>query len=87
MKKLKHPIPEYVTQGKTIRHLIKELQTFEDQDLEVRLSLDDGDTHRCISLVSKGFDDDGNEYCVLSNSESYHENEWQDFMEQKDESA
>jgi len=42
--KLKHPVPEWVTRGKTIRQLIKELESFENQDLEVRLSLDDGDT-------------------------------------------
>ena len=87
MKKLKHPIPEWVTRGKTIKQLIKELESFENQDLEVRLSLDDGDTHSCISLVAKGFDDEGNQYCVLSNSESYHENEWQDFMDEPDENV
>lgn len=84
MNKLKHPIPEWVTRGKTIRQLIQELESFENQDLEVRLSLDDGDSHRCISLVSKGVDGAGHEYCVLSNSESYHENDWQDFMELPD---
>jgi|UPI00068BBE40 hypothetical protein len=87
MKKLRHPIPEWVTRGKTIRHLIKELESFENQDLEVRISLDDGDTHSCISLVAKDFDESGEEYCVLMNSESYHENEWQDFMEQPDENV
>ncbi|WP_273766197.1 hypothetical protein [Aeromonas hydrophila] len=85
MRKLKHPIPEWVTRGKTIKQLIKELESFEHQDLEVRLSLDYGDSHHCVSLVAKGFDDAGNEYCILSNSESYHENEWQDFKDQPDE--
>ena len=87
MKKLKHSIPKWVTQGKTIRQLIRELESFENKDLEVRLSLNDGDTHRCISLVGKGFDEENNEYCVLSNSESYHENEWQDFMRKPDENT
>ncbi len=82
MKQLKHSIPDWVTRGKTIRQLIEELQTFEDQDLEVRLSLDNGDTHSCISLVAKG---DGGKYCVLMNAESYHENEWQDFKDRQDE--
>ncbi|WP_444904238.1 hypothetical protein ACJJIU_03835 [Microbulbifer sp. CnH-101-E] len=45
--------PEWVTRGKSIKGLIKELQSFEDQDLEVRLSIDGGDTHHCISLVGK----------------------------------
>lgn len=85
MKKLKHQIPEWVTKGKTIRQLIKELESFENQDLEVRLSLDDGDTHHCISLVAKGFDEGNKAYCVLSNSESYHKNQWQEFMDEPDE--
>ena len=45
--------PEWVTRGKTIGGLIKELQSFEDQDLEVRISVDGGKTHRCISIVGK----------------------------------
>lgn len=85
MKKLKHPIPEWVTIGKTIKQLIKELERYENQDLEVWLSLDDGDTHSCISLVVKGFDDESKQYCVLSNSESYHQNAWQNFMDETDE--
>ncbi len=74
VKKLKHSVPEWVTRGKTIRQLISELESFENQDLEVRLSLDDGDTHHCISLVEKGFDE-GSECCLLSNSESQHKDE------------
>lgn len=87
MNNIKHRIPEWVTRGKTIKQLIKELESFENQDLEVRLSLDDGDTHSCISLVAKGFDDENNQYCVLSNSESYHENEWQDLMDEADDNV
>jgi hypothetical protein len=45
--------PDWVTRGKTIRQLIIELQTFEDQDLEVHISTDDGTTSKCISLVTK----------------------------------
>jgi hypothetical protein len=56
--------PEWVTRGKTIRQLIGELQTFENQELKVEISLDRGETHKPISLVRK----DGN-YCVLANSE------------------
>ncbi len=85
--KQKRPIPEWVTRGKTIRQLIKELETFENQDLEVRISLDDGDTNSCISLVAKGYGEDKAQYCVLMNSESYHENEWQDFIAKPDETA
>lgn len=84
MKQLRHPVPNWVTRGKTIKQLIEELQTFENQDIEVRLSLDYGDTHSCISLVANG--EDG-KYCVLMNAESYHENEWQDFKDQQDENV
>jgi hypothetical protein len=45
--------PEWVSRGKTIRELIEELQTFENQDSEVRISLDGGDTHKVISLVGR----------------------------------
>jgi hypothetical protein len=82
MSRLKYPVPEWVTRGKTIRQLIAELQAFENQDLEVRMSLDYGDTHSCISQVAMG---DGGKYCVLMNAESYHENEWQTFKDQQDE--
>jgi hypothetical protein len=37
--------------GKTIAGLIRELRRFEDQTLEVRLSLDLGETTHTISLV------------------------------------
>ncbi len=67
--------PEWVTRGKTIRQLIKELLTLENQDLEVRISLDCGETHRCVSSVGKR---DG--YCVLDNSEDVDDTEWQEFI-------
>ena len=57
--------PEWVIRGKTIRQLIKELQAFENQDLEVHISLDGGETHKCISLVMKR---DGK--AVLANCEN-----------------
>ena len=43
--------PEWVTRGKTIRELVKELQSFENQELEVRISIDGGKTQKAISLV------------------------------------
>jgi len=61
----KSPTPEWVTRGKTIRQLVRELSTFENQDLEVRLSTDDGATLLPVSLVYKH----QNRYCVLCNSE------------------
>ncbi len=57
--------PEWKTRGKTIDALIRDLQSFEDQSLEVRISIDDGDTSYLISLVGKL---DGR--CVLMNCES-----------------
>jgi hypothetical protein len=54
----------WVTRGKTLGGLIKELKSFEDQSLEVRISVDGGATHKAISLVGKrGL------YAVLSNDE------------------
>jgi hypothetical protein len=56
--------PDWVVRGKTIRQLIKELQSFENQDLLVEISLDGGDTHKPISLVKKS-----GQTCLLVNSE------------------
>ena len=57
--------PEWVTRGKTIKGLIEELLTFEDQDLFVEMSLDGGETSKPISLVRKV-----NSKCVLTNFEN-----------------
>ncbi|MCR8714395.1 hypothetical protein [Stenotrophomonas indicatrix] len=43
----------WVVRGKTIKDLIEELMTFEDQDLFVEISVDGGDTVRPISLVGR----------------------------------
>lgn len=56
--------PAWVSRGKTIRQLIDELRTFENQDLLVEISLDGGTTHRPISLLKKSADK-----CLLVNSE------------------
>lgn len=61
--------PEWEIRGKTIRQLIKELQTFDDQDLEVRMSVDDGKTFRCISLVTRQ-NKLGGYFCGLINCET-----------------
>jgi GT2 family glycosyltransferase len=45
--------PDWVNKGKTIRELIQELMSFEDQDLKVCISVDDGSTRKPISLVKK----------------------------------
>ncbi len=55
--------PEWTSRGKTIAQLIEELRTFENQDMEARISLDDGTTSYPISLVGKS----NNNYAVLSN--------------------
>lgn len=57
--------PEWVSRGKSIRQLIKELQSFENQELLVEISIDDGETSKPISLVKKS-----GELCLLVNSES-----------------
>jgi hypothetical protein len=54
-------IPKWMRQDKTIRQLIQELQTFEDQNLIVKLSIDDfGELHN-VNLVGKE-----NGYCVIA---------------------
>ena len=55
--------PEWTSKGKTVAHLIEELLTFEDQQMEVRISLDDGETSLPISLVVKS----NGKYAVLKN--------------------
>lgn len=59
--------PEWVTRGKTIHQLIKELQTFNDQDMEVKISIDDGETFKCISIVTKE-SSEGSYFCGLANA-------------------
>jgi hypothetical protein len=56
--------PDWVTRGKSIRQLITELQSFEDQDLPVYISLDCGSARKSISLVVKH-----QQACVLMNCE------------------
>lgn len=41
------------SRGKTVSQLIAELQTFENQEMEVRISIDGGMTSVPISLVGK----------------------------------
>jgi pentose-5-phosphate-3-epimerase len=56
--------PDWATRGKTIRRLIQELESFENKDLLVEISLDGGCTHKPISLVKKS-----GLVCLLVNSE------------------
>ncbi|MCY1161852.1 hypothetical protein D9M71_18340 [compost metagenome] len=57
--------PEWIIRGKNIKQLIKELESFEDQNLLVEISFDDGETSKPISLVGKI---DGK--CMLLNCEN-----------------
>lgn len=45
--------PEWSSHGKSVAQLIDELRTFEDQGMEVRISIDGGATSLPISLVGK----------------------------------
>ena len=58
--------PEWTRRGKNVAQLIEELRSFEDQTLEVRISLDGGNTSYPISLVGKK---DG-KYALLENCEN-----------------
>jgi sulfur transfer protein SufE len=55
----------WASRGKTIAGLIKELQAFPDQDIEVRISVDGCDSSVPISLVGKL----ENKYAILMNCE------------------
>ena len=57
--------PEWVAKGKSITKLIKELGTFEDQTLEVRLTFDGGETHKPISILTRRDGYAMIEYCGL----------------------
>lgn len=59
--------PDWTSCGKSIAQLIKELQTFEDQDMEVRISIDGGDTSIPISLVGKS----NGKYAILKNCQDF----------------
>jgi len=56
--------PEWITRGKSIKDLIGDLSSFENQEMQVRISLDGGKTSKPISIVkkSKGL-------CLIVNSE------------------
>jgi hypothetical protein len=56
--------PNWKNRGKTIKELMQELQSFDDQNLVVEISMDDGDTSKPISLVGKLHGK-----CVLMNCE------------------
>jgi len=55
--------PYWTSRGKSVAQLIDELRTFEDQGMEVRISIDGGATSLPISLVGKA---DG-KFAVLKN--------------------
>ena len=44
---------DWKVRGKTIAGLIRELESFEDRTIEVRISVDDGDTSQPNSLVAE----------------------------------
>jgi len=60
--------PEWLTRGKTIRQLIQELQSFENDQLEVKISTNDGASFKCISIVEKEHKQ-GKQFCALTNCE------------------
>jgi len=61
------PDENYTTRGKTIRQLIHELNSFENQDLEVRMSLDGRATLFPVSILSRAADDmsTNDHICIL----------------------
>lgn len=67
--RIMNKIIEWEDRTKTISQLIEELKSFEDQELIVMVTSDEGHTFNSVKLVSKGFKtkDDGDEavYCAL----------------------
>lgn len=55
--------PDWTSKGKSVAQLIEELRTFENQEMEVRISVDGGDTSVPISLVVRS----NGKYAVLEN--------------------
>ena len=64
----------WISRGKTIKELISELQSFNDQNLEVKISIDDGKSFKCISIVEKE-NGDGIYFCGLTNCEQDNANQ------------
>lgn len=58
--------PNWTSRGKSVAQLIAELRTFENQDMEVRISLDGGETSFPISLVGKS----NGRYVLLKNCQN-----------------
>ena len=61
-------IIEWEDRKNSIRELIEELKSFEDQDLIVMVTSDEGSSFNSVKLVSKGFEEknDGETvYCAL----------------------
>ena len=44
---------DFTCRGKTVAGLIEELKTFENQQLEARISVDGGETSLPISIIGK----------------------------------
>ena len=57
---------DYTSCGKTISGLIEELKTFENQQLEVRVSIDGGLTSMPISILTKR----ENTYALIQNCQA-----------------
>jgi hypothetical protein len=57
------PDADWTSRGKTVEQLIKELKSFENQQLEVRISIDGGDTSYPVSILTKR----QNKYAMIEN--------------------
>ncbi|MDO4796046.1 MAG: hypothetical protein Q4A28_08940 [Brachymonas sp.] len=56
--------PAWEERQKSITQVIRELKSFEDQELIVAVTDDEGQTFKTVKLISKGFDGD-KVYCAL----------------------
>jgi hypothetical protein len=62
--------PDWVVRGKTVRQLVRDLLTFQDLDVPVRISLDGGESSKAISIVIAT---DG--ICLIMNCEIQEDDE------------
>ncbi|MDO4907222.1 hypothetical protein [Neisseria sp.] len=57
-------VTEWEDRKKSISEVIQEMEAFEDKELVVVVTGDEGKTFKTVKLISKGFEDD-KVYCAL----------------------
>ncbi len=58
-----NPDADWINRGKTVAQMIEELKSYENQQLEVRISIDGGETSYPVSILTKR----QNKYAIIEN--------------------